>query len=161
MGLMAWYQASSTTEVCPDLDMAMLSTRRCCECRELDTPCVVRANDGGSAAPYGERLGDRIGTVGPKEKDMFTGSRKTIMPGVLAGFAVLLGVGPTSASGRVVPAVPADTGVDLEWDTGAAPYYVSARWTGPTFAQFRGSGALYELRWGDGVQPVLVRIDAR
>ena len=90
---------------------------------------------------------------------MFTGFRKTIVVGVLTGFAVLVGVGASSASGRVVPAVPVDTGLDLEWGTGAAPRYVPARWAGPTFAQLRGSGPLYELRWGNGA-PVLVRIDA-
>jgi hypothetical protein len=90
---------------------------------------------------------------------MFTGSRKSVVAGVLTGFAVLVGVGASSASGRVVPAVPADSGLDLAWGTGAAPHYVPARWTGPTFAQLRGSGPLYELRWGNGA-PVLVRIDA-
>jgi hypothetical protein len=90
---------------------------------------------------------------------MFTGIRKTIGAGILAGFAVLVGVGASGASGRVVPAVPADTGLDLEWGTGAAPHYVPARWAGPTFAQLRGSGPLYELHWGSGA-PVLVRIDA-
>jgi hypothetical protein len=55
--------------------------------------------------------------------------------------------------------VPADTGLDLEWGTGAAPQYVPARSTALTFAQLRGSGPLYELRWGDDA-PVLVRIDA-
>jgi hypothetical protein len=87
---------------------------------------------------------------------MFTGIRKTIVAGILAGFALLVGVGSSSASGR---AVPADTGLDLEWGTGAAPQYVPARWAGPTFAQLRGIGPLYELRWGNGA-PVLVRIDA-
>jgi hypothetical protein len=90
---------------------------------------------------------------------MFTGIRKTIVAGVLAGFAVLVGVGASSASARAVPAVPADSGLDLAWGTGAAPHYVPARWAGPTFAQLRGSGPLYELRWGNGA-PVLVRIDA-
>jgi hypothetical protein len=107
---------------------------------------------------------------------MFTGSRKTIVAGVLTGFASLVGAGATSASGHAVcqtddcapspplataphQVAPADTGLDLEWGTGAAPHYVPARWTGPTFAQLRGSGPLYELRWGNGA-PVLVRIDA-
>ena len=101
---------------------------------------------------------DRIETVGPKEEDMFTGSRKTIVAGV--GFAVLVGVSASSASGRAVPAIPADTGLDLDWGTGAAPQYVPARWTGPTFAQLRGRGPLHELRWGNGGPPVLVRVDA-
>jgi hypothetical protein len=90
---------------------------------------------------------------------MFTEIRKTTVAGVLTGFAVLVGVGASSASGRVVPAIPADTGLDLEWGTGAAPQYVPARSTALTFAQLRGSGPLYELRWGDDA-PVLVRIDA-
>jgi hypothetical protein len=117
----------------------------------------VRANDGGSAAPYGERSVDRIGTVEPKEEDMFTGIRKTMVAGVLAGFAALVGVGASSASGQ---GAAADTGLELEWGTGAAPRLVPARWTGPTFDQLRGSGPLYELRWGNGGPPVLVRIDA-
>ena len=105
---------------------------------------------------------------------MFTGSRKTIVTGVLAGFASLVGVGASSAAvcqtddcqpsrPLATPAhevVPADTGLELEWGTGAAPRLVPARWEGPTFDQLRGSGALYELRWGNGRQPVLVRIDA-
>ena len=91
---------------------------------------------------------------------MFTGNRKTMVTGVLAGFAVAVGVGASSASGRLVPAVRADTALDLEWGTGAAPHYVPARWAGPTFAQLRGSGPLYELRWGNGASPLLVRIDA-
>ena len=90
---------------------------------------------------------------------MFTEIRKTIVAGVLTGFAVLVGFGASSASGRVIPAVPADTGLDLEWGTGAAPQYVPARSTAPTFAQLRGSGPLYELRWGNDA-PVLVHIDA-
>ena len=75
---------------------------------------------------------------------MFTGSRKAIVSGVLAGFAVLVGVGASSASGRVVPVVPDDTGLELGWGIRAAPQHVRARWTGPTFPQ----------------PPVLVRIDA-
>jgi hypothetical protein len=45
---------------------------------------------------------------------MCTEIRKTIVAGALTGFAVLVGVGASSASGRVIPAVPADTGLDLE-----------------------------------------------
>jgi hypothetical protein len=81
-------------------------------------------------------------TVGAKEEDMFTGSRKAIVPGVLAGVAVLAGVSASSASGRVVPAVPDDTGLELGWGIRAAPQHVRARWTDPTFP------------------PALVRIDA-
>jgi hypothetical protein len=73
---------------------------------------------------------------------MFTEIRKTTVAGVLTGFAVLVGVGASSASGRVVPAVPVDTGLELGWGIRAAPQHVRARWTDPTFP------------------PVLVRIDA-
>ena len=106
---------------------------------------------------------------------MFTGIRKTIVAGVLTGFASLVGVGASSASGSAVcqtddclpsrpsqtaeqQVAPADIGLELEWGIGAAPRYVPAHWTGPTFAQLRGSGPLYELRWGNGGSPVLVRI---
>jgi hypothetical protein len=65
--------------------------------------------------------------------------------------------GASTASGQVAPA---DSGVVLEWGTGAAPQYVPARSTAPTFAQLRGRGPLSELRWGNGGPPVLVRIDA-
>ena len=88
---------------------------------------------------------------------MFTGIRKTVVAGILAGFAALVGVGASSASGEVAPA---DNGIELEWGTGAAPQYVPARWTGPMVDQRRGSGPLYELRWGNGGPPVLFRIDA-
>jgi hypothetical protein len=107
---------------------------------------------------------------------MFTGIRKTTVAGVLAGSASLVGVGASSAfvcqtndcqpsppspplATAAHQVAPAETGLELEWGTGAAPQYVPARWTGPTFAQLRGSGPLYELRWGNGA-PVLVRIDA-
>jgi hypothetical protein len=57
----------------------------------------VRVNDAGSAAPYGGVSVDRIGTVEAKEEEMLTGIRKTIIAGLLAGFAALLIAAPASA----------------------------------------------------------------
>jgi hypothetical protein len=68
---------------------------------------------------------------------MFTGIRKTIVAGVLAGSASLVGVGASSAyvcqtddcqrssavataAHRVVPVVPADSGLELGWGIRAA-----------------------------------------
>jgi hypothetical protein len=64
---------------------------------------------------------------------MFTGIRKTIVAGVLVGSASLVGVGASSAyvcqtddcqrssaAHRVVPAVPADSGLELGWGIRAA-----------------------------------------
>ena len=87
---------------------------------------------------------------------------KRIATLVVVGATVASLVGATrlaaaSASGQVLPA---DSGVELEWGTGAAPRYVPAHWTGAAFAQQRGSGPLHELRWGNGGPPLLVRIDA-
>jgi hypothetical protein len=89
---------------------------------------------------------------------MFTGIRKAIVAGVLAGSAVLAGAGASSASARVVPAVPDDTGLELGWGITAAKR--AGALDRPTVAQFRGRGLLYELRWGNAGPPVLVRIDA-
>ena len=52
-------------------------------------------------------------------------------------------------------------GVELEWGTGTQPRYVPSR-SGATFATpYRGRGPLFELRWGDGGPPELVRLDAK
>ena len=71
----------------------------------------------------------------------------------ILGIAAAIGVFVPSASGSPNHAA----GLALEWGTGAQPVYVVSPSTVP---QYRGHGPLFELHWGDGGPPKLVRIDA-
>ena len=73
---------------------------------------------------------------------------------VILGIAAAIGVLVPSASGSPNHAA----GLALEWGTGAQPVYVVS--SSPTVPQYRGHGPLFELHWGDGGPPKLVRIDA-
>ena len=76
----------------------------------------------------------------------------------MKGTAVILGI--AAALGTFVPLAAGSPvqapGLALQWGTGAQPVYVSSS---PTAPQYRGSGPLFELHWGDGGAPKLVRID--
>jgi len=72
---------------------------------------------------------------------------------VILGIAAAIGVFVPSASGSSNYA----PGLALEWGTGAQPVYVVS--ASPTVPQYRGHGPLFELHWGDGGPPKLVRID--
>ena len=72
---------------------------------------------------------------------------------VILGIAAAIGVFVPSASGSPNHAA----GLALEWGTGAQPVYVVS--PSPTVQQYRGHGPLFELHWGDGGPPKLVRID--
>ena len=72
---------------------------------------------------------------------------------VIFGIAAAIGVFVPSASGSPSNA----PGLALAWGTGAQPVYVVSPSTVP---QYRGHGPLFELHWGDGGPPRLVRIDA-
>jgi hypothetical protein len=73
---------------------------------------------------------------------------------VILGIAAAMGVFVPIAGGSPDQA----SGLALEWGTGAQPVYaVTPLRTAP---QYRGSGPLFELHWGDGGPPKLVRIDA-
>jgi hypothetical protein len=73
---------------------------------------------------------------------------------VILGIAAAIGVFVPIAGGSPDHA----SGLALEWGTGAQPVYVVS--TSRIAAQYRGSGPLFELHWGNGGPPKLVRIDA-
>jgi hypothetical protein len=76
--------------------------------------------------------------------------RTSLVLGIAAAmgvFAPLAGGSPNQASGLA-----------LEWGTGAQPVYVVS--PSQTAPEYRGSGPLFELHWGNGGPPKLVRIDA-
>ena len=73
---------------------------------------------------------------------------------VILGIAAAMGVFVPIAAGSPDHA----PGLALEWGTGAQPVYVVS--TSRIAHQYRGSGPLFELHWGNGGPPKLVRIDA-
>ena len=72
---------------------------------------------------------------------------------VILGIAAAMGVFVPSAAGSPNHA----SGLALQWGTGAQPVYVVS--SSPIAPQYRGSGPRFELLWGDGGPPKLVRID--
>jgi hypothetical protein len=72
---------------------------------------------------------------------------------VILGIAAAIGVFVPSAAGSPDHA----PGLALEWGAGAQPVYVVS--PSPIAPQYRGSGPRFELHWGDGGPPKLVRID--
>ncbi len=77
----------------------------------------------------------------------------------MKGTAFILGV--AAAMGVFVPIAAGSpdhtAGSTLEWGTGAQPVYVVSDSSIPP--QYLGSGPRFELHWGDGGPPKLVRID--
>jgi len=71
---------------------------------------------------------------------------------VILGIAAAMGVFVPLAAGSSNNA----PGLALQWGTGAQPVYVGSTSQAP---QYRASGPRFELHWGDGGPPKLVRID--
>ena len=75
--------------------------------------------------------------------------------------AVILGI--AAAMGVFVPLAAGSSnrapGVVLQWGTGAQPVYVES--PSQITPQYRGSGTLFKLQWGDGGPPRLVPIDTQ
>ena len=72
---------------------------------------------------------------------------------VILGIAAAMGVFVPLAAGSSNNA----PGLALQWGTGVQPVYVAS--SSPIAPQYRGSGPRFELHWGDGGPPKLVRID--
>ena len=75
--------------------------------------------------------------------------RTTVILGIVGAmgvFAPIAGGSPDNAPGLA-----------LQWGTGVQPVYVAS--SSPIAPQYRGSGPRFELYWGDGGPPKLVRID--
>ena len=74
---------------------------------------------------------------------------------VILGIAAAMGVFVPLAAGSSNPA----PGVALQWGAGAQPVYVES--PSQITPQYRGSGTLFKLQWGDGGPPRLVPIDTQ
>jgi hypothetical protein len=72
---------------------------------------------------------------------------------VIVGIAAAMGIFVPIAGGSPEQA----PGLALQWGTGAQPVYVAS--PSSIAPQYRGSGQRFELHWGDGGPPRLVRIN--
>ena len=81
-----------------------------------------------------------------------------VLSSSVAALGVAVVAGATQAEGADVASgqMATTAGLVLEWGAGAPPAYVASR--SSIALPSRGSGPLFELRWGDGGPPELVRL---